>query len=126
MIRHWMALAVLSLALAGQASAQTPANGAGRMPDDRQGAQDAGTGKDAGTMSPGTAGEGVDRSTDTTGVDRSTGAPSGLQDPSRRGTRTRPGMPGAENGTQTGPGDGTGSGKEEGTTKPPSPPTPMP
>ena len=122
MIRHWMAAAVLGLALAGQASAQTPADGAGRTPDDRQGTQGAGPGSDAGTMNPGATGEGVDRSTDTTGVDRSTGAPSGLQDPSRRGTRSRPGMPGTENGT----GDGTGSGTEDGTTKPPSPPTPMP
>lgn len=126
MIRHWMAVAVLSLALAGQASAQTPADGAGRTPDDRQGAQGAGTGSDAGTVSPGTTGEGVDRSTDTTGADRSTGTPSGLQDPSRRGTRTRPGKPGAENGTDSGTGDRTRSGKEEGTTKPPLPPTPMP
>lgn len=126
MIRHWMAAAVLSLALAGLASAQTPADGAGRMPDDRQGTQGAGPGSDGGTMTPGTTGEGVDRSTDTTGVDRSTDAPSGLQDPSRRGTRTRPGKPGMEKGTEPGTGDGTDRGTEGGTTKPPTPPTPMP
>lgn len=126
MIRHWMAAAVLSLALAGQASAQTPADGAGRMPDDRQGAQEAGTGSDAGTMTPGTTGEGVDRSTDTTGVDRSTDAPSGLQDPSRRGTRTRPGKPDMEKEPEPGTDEGSGTGTEGGTTKPPPPPTPMP
>lgn len=124
MIRHWMASAVLSLALAGQASAQTPANGAGRTPDDPGSGM--GTESDAGTMSPGATGEGVDRSTGTTGVDRSTGAPSGLQDPSRRGTRTRPVKPGTENGTEPGTDEGTGKGAEGGTTKPPLPPTPMP
>lgn len=125
MIRHWMALAVLSLALAGQASAQTPANGAGRTPDDGPGSG-TGTGSDAGTMSPGTTGEGVDRSRDATGVDRSTGAPSGLQDPSRRGMRSRPSTPGTNgngNGTDTG-GTGTGTGGDA--TTPPSPPTPTP
>lgn len=111
MIRLWMASAVLSLALAGQAWAQTPADG---------GASD--TENDAGTMSPSAPGEGVDRSTDTTGVDRSTGTPSGLEDPTRRGTRPRPGAPSAP-GTENDTGTGGGT---EGSTTPPPPPSPAP
>lgn len=81
MMIKWMALAVLSLTLAGQALAQRP----NERPD---------TGTDTGITSPGERTEGVERSTDTTGVDHSTGTPSGQQDPRGTSPETEPGTGG--------------------------------
>ncbi|MDP3543106.1 MAG: hypothetical protein Q8T11_11630 [Elusimicrobiota bacterium] len=115
MTSQWITLTVLGLALAGHALARPSGNGPAPTPEERPGIE-------SGAASPGMPGEGVERSTGTAGVDRSTGAPTGQEDPRRRDRRTLPGAPGTENGSESG--DGTGTEGRPGGMRPPPPPAP--